>query len=87
MGLDHHCSKAVLLRVEPDGTRVYRKNHKILRVTKSTESSGHYPPGGRRAMYADKKDPRTTEEFAEFVRERRSRGFRAGVRPGPQSMT
>jgi hypothetical protein len=83
--LNHWNSKAVLLRTEEDGTLVYRKNHKILRVTR-LPSEGFYPPGGRRALYKDKPDPRNTTWFAEAVRERRQQGFKAGVRPGPQSL-
>jgi hypothetical protein len=85
--LDHHCSKAVLLRIEPDGTKVYRKNHKILRVAPSTEPprpAGFYPGGSREAFYKGHKDPRKDPMFPEMVRERRAQGFKAGVKPGPQ---
>lgn len=119
MGFNHRLSTAKLIRVEPDGTKVYHKNNKEYRVgghpkpfsledakAKAEEIfqrtgvvvaiekpepppwPGFYPPGGRRAMYHDKKDPRTTREFAEHVRERRQRTgtvFRA-VKPGPQSL-
>mgnify|MGYP001221640454 CR=1 FL=1 len=88
MGFNHRLSTAKLIRVEPDGTRVYHKNHKEYRVTQATGPTGFYPPGGRRAMYRDKVDPRTTREFTEAVQERRQRTgimFRA-VKPGPQSL-
>lgn len=83
--LNHRLSSAVLLRTEEDGTLVYCKNGKILRVTHAT-SPGFYPGGSRREMYKDKKDQRTTRWFAEAVRERRAQGFEAGVKPGPQSL-
>lgn len=83
--LNHRWSSAVLLRTEDDGTLIYRKNGKILRVTRAP-SPGFYPPGGRREMYKDKTDPRTTRWFAEAVRERRAQGFNAGVKPGPQQL-
>ena len=91
MGFSHHLSTAKLIRVEPDGTKVYRRNNKEYRVGGGPPHEldrGFYPPGGRRAMYRDKKDPRETREFAEAVRERRQRTgvmFRA-VKPGPQSL-
>jgi len=84
--LNHRNSTAVLIRTEEDGTLVYRHKGKILRVARST-SPGFYPPGGRREMYKDAKDQRNTTWYAEAVRERRQQGFKAGVRPGPQSMT
>jgi hypothetical protein len=112
--MNHRWSSAKLLRVEPDGTKVYRKNNKEYRVggrpklhtleeamTKADEIHrktgvivaiekqpwpGFYPPGGRRAMYRGRKDPRETPEFAEAVRDRRRQGFKAGVKPGPQCL-
>ena len=109
-------ASAVLVRVEADGTKVYRKNYReyrvggqpkplsleeakakaeeifqktgaIVSIEQSAPWPGFYPPGGRRAMYKGKRDPRTTREFAEFVRERRSQEHRASVQPGPQSMS
>ena len=89
MGFNHRLSTAVLIRVEPDGTRVYRKNNKIYNVSPATGPAGFYPPGGRRAMYPKgTTDPRTTRFFAESVRERRQQTgvmFRA-VSPGPQHL-
>jgi hypothetical protein len=80
-----NCPSAKLLRVEPDGTKVYRRHHKILRVTEGTQPCGFYAPfHSRRDMYHDKRDPRTTKEFAKAVRDRRQHGFTAGVKPGPQ---
>jgi hypothetical protein len=86
----HRNSTKVLVGVEPDGTRVYRHNNKIIRATPDTRQYpdvGFYPPGGRAALYRGCKDPRNTPEFAEGVRELRSRGKPAGVRPGPQSLS
>jgi hypothetical protein len=113
--MDHRLSTAVLLRVEPDGTKVYRKNHKEYRVggfpkkftleeakaraeeifqktgvvvAIENRDTSFYPPGGRAEMYRDKRDPRTTREFAEHVRERRQQTgtmFRA-VSPGQQHL-
>lgn len=85
--LNHRWSSAVLLRVEPDGTKVYCKNHRILRVTED-HGPGFYPGGSRAAMHrlTKSKDVRNTREFAEFVRERRQQGYKAGVKPGPQSL-
>jgi hypothetical protein len=88
MGFNHRLSTAKLIRVEPDGTKVYHKNNKEYRVTEATGPAGFYPPGGRAEMYRGRKDPRTTREFAEGVRERRQRTgvmYRA-VKPGPQSL-
>ncbi len=117
MGFNHRLSTAKLIRVEPDGTRVYHRNNKeyrvggyqkpftleeakakaeeifqrtgvIVAIEQPTPDSGFYPPGGRRAMYRGKRDPRTTREFAEHVRERRQQTgvmYRA-VKPGPQSL-
>lgn len=90
--LNHRLSTAVLLRQEEDGTLVYRHKGKILRVSREApkpgEFAGFYPGGSRRAMYkmTKGKDHRNTRWFAEAVRERRQLGFKAGVRPGPQSM-
>ena len=88
--LNHRLSSAVFLRTEADGTLVYRKNGKILRVTRAVakpgELTGFYPPGGRRALYKGAKDQRNTAWFAEAVRDRRRQGFEAGVKPGPQSL-
>jgi len=79
----------ILIRVEPDGTHVYRKNNKEYRVTKSTEPTGFYAPfRSRREMYKGRTDPRTTRWFAEAVRERRQTTgcmFRA-VKPGRQHL-
>ncbi len=86
----HRNSATVTIRVEPDGTVVSRRNGKIYRTTPDTRQYpdvGFYPPGGRAALYRGRRDPRNTPEFAEAVRELRSRGRRAGVRGGPQSMT
>jgi hypothetical protein len=91
--LNHHNSTAVLIRTEDDGTLVYRHKNRIVRVARAVakpgELTGFYPPGGRRALYKSTggKDQRNTKWYAEAVRERRSKGHRAGVRPGPQSMT
>ena len=82
--LNHRLSTAKLLRVEPDGTHVYLKNNKVLRVAQSTQPAGFYPGGSRAAAYAGKKDPRNDPMFPETVRERRAQGFKAGVKPGPQ---
>lgn len=88
MGFNHRLSTAKLIRVEPDGTKVYIKNHKEFRIGPATGPAGFYPPGGRAAMYHNKRDPRTTREFAEGVRERRQQigvMYRA-VKPGPQRL-
>jgi hypothetical protein len=116
--MGHRLSTAVLVRVEPDGTKVYRKNSKEYRVggypkpftleeakAKAEEIfqktgaivaiekpappwPGFYPPGGRRQMYKDKRDPRTTRWFAEAVRERRQQTgvMSQAVKPGPQHL-
>jgi ribosomal protein L24E len=79
-----------LLRVEADGTRVFMKNNKLIRVAPTEVGrSGFYSPFASRAdMYRGRRDPRTTEWFAEAVRERRQRTgtmFRA-VKPGRQHL-
>lgn len=77
-----------LIRVESDGTKVYRKNNEILRVAPTSTdrpSSYYWPFCGRRAFLAGKKDHRETPEFAEHVREDRQRiGCFRAVKPGPQ---
>lgn len=74
-----------LLRTEPDGTKVIWKNHKVYRIAPATTPAGFYPGGSRKAAYEGHKDHRNTRWFAEAVRERRQQGFKAGVKPGPQS--
>jgi hypothetical protein len=78
-----------LLRIDPDGTRVYWKNNKIYRISPASEPAGFYAPFHSRAeMYAGRVDPRTTERFADSAREQRQRtgGPTKAVNPGPQHL-
>lgn len=78
-----------LIRIEADGTQVYRKNNKEYRVASATKPAGFYAPfTSRSAMYKGRTDPRNTKWFAEAVRARRQQVgsmFRA-VNPGPQHL-
>lgn len=82
------------IRIEPDGTRVFRYRGKICRTAPSTAPSqprptSYYSPFcGRQAFLAGRKDHRNTIMFAEIVRDRRQRvGCFRAVKPGPQLAT